>query len=502
MPSSTAGSAMRSPIWPFQQSYAQLPDHFFARAPLHPVSNPRLIRLNEPLALELRLDPDHLGSPAGIAVLAGNNFPDGLHPIALAYAGHQFGNFVPQLGDGRAALLGEVVDMHGVRRDIQLKGSGPTRFSRNGDGRAALGPVLREYVVSEAMAALGIPTTRSLAAVLTGDPVYRERQLPGAVLTRVAASHIRIGTFQYFAARNDVEALKLLCDYAIQRHFPEAARKPRPYLALLEAVIAAQAELVARWMLLGFIHGVMNTDNMSISGETIDYGPCAFMDSYDPQAVFSSIDQYGRYAYGNQPRVAVWNLARFAETLLPLLSEREGESISQAEQALGEFHARYEAILHRGFRTKLGLLNEADGDLDLANDLLDVMARGRADFTLTFRLLGDDLDIPGAQATARRLFEDPGPFDAWSMRWRNRSARDGGATSTRKAAMHGSNPKFIPRNHRVETMIKAAVEDDDFRIFEQLLAVVSRPFEEQPTLSYYAKPPKPHERVLQTFCGT
>lgn len=482
-------------------SYAQLPERFFAQTDPKPVSKPRLIRFNRPLAKELGLDADQLTGPDGVDMLAGNRFPAGMQAIALAYAGHQFGNFVPQLGDGRALLLGEVVDVNGIRRDIQLKGSGPTRFSRNGDGRAALGPVLREYVVSEAMAALGIPTTRCLAAVLTGDPVYREVQLPGAVLTRVAASHIRIGTFQYFAARHDTGGLRILADYAIQRHFPQLAGQARPYRALLEAVVAAQADLMARWMLVGFIHGVMNTDNMAISGETIDYGPCAFMDAYDPSAVFSSIDRVGRYAYANQPRVATWNLARFAETLLPLLSTDENEAVSEADEVLGSFQSSYETVLQRGFRGKLGLLTEAEGDLQLAADFLDVLARGEADFTLGFRRLGEDLDAPDAQGTARQLFQNPGAFDAWSARWRERIASEAADTATRRSAMDSMNPKFIPRNHRIEAMIQAAL-GGDFTPFEEILRVISRPFDEQPGMERYADPPRPDERVLQTFCGT
>ena len=386
----TAQAGVAPPL--FDNSYAQLPDRFFERTDPSPVSAPRLIRINRPLALELNLDPEWLESAAGIEMLAGNRFPDSAQPIALAYAGHQFGGFVPQLGDGRALLIGEVIDAHGMRRDIQLKGSGPTRFSRNGDGRAALGPVLREYIVSEAMAALGIPTTRTLAAVLTGDPVFREKRLPGAILARVAASHVRIGTFQFFAARGDVEGLKALSDHVIGRHFPELAKRDQPYLALLEAVISRQAELVARWMLVGFIHGVMNTDNMSISGETIDYGPCAFMDEYDPAAVFSSIDAQGRYAFANQPRIAVWNLTRLAETLLPLLHEDEDEAIRRAEEALRTFQPVHDATLHRGFRRKLGLFAEEDSDIALVGDLLARMARNRADFTLTFRGLADEID--------------------------------------------------------------------------------------------------------------
>ena len=376
-------------VFPFDNSYARLPERFFARLPPTPVAAPRLIRLNDKLARHLGLDPLELSSPEGVAILAGNAVPNLGEPLAMAYAGHQFGTFVPQLGDGRAILLGEVVDVDGVRRDIQLKGSGPTPFSRNGDGRAALGPVLREYIISEAMAALGIPTTRSLAVVTTGETVRREMPLPGAVLTRVASSHIRVGTFQFFAARGDVDGIRHLADHVIARHYPEAADAGNSYRALLELVIARQAELVAKWLLVGFIHGVMNTDNMSIAGETIDYGPCAFMDVYDPATVYSSIDTFGRYAYGNQPRIAQWNLTRLAETLLPLLAEDQDRAIEIANAALGGFAGRFEAAFAAGLRRKLGLLQEQPDDILLAQDLLDRMARNGADFTLTFRRLCD-----------------------------------------------------------------------------------------------------------------
>src|SRR6266853_2126497 len=338
--------------FPFQNSYAALPDSFFARVVPTPVAAPRLIKLNRPLALQLGLDPDLLESPEGAEILAGKRLPDGADPIAMAYAGHQFGNFVPQLGDGRAVLLGEIVGPDGIRRDIQLKGSGPTPFSRRGDGRAALGPVLREYIVSEAMAVLGIPTTRSLAAVMTGESVLRETPLPGAVLTRVASSHIRVGTFQYFAARGDTEGVRRLADHVIARHYPQAAHADRPYRALLDDVIARQGDLVARWLLVGFIHGVMNTDNCSISGETIDYGPCAFMDDYDPAQVFSSIDEQGRYAYANQPRIALWNLTRFAECLLPLFSGDQDKAIAEAQTVLSGFAERFDTAYYAGLRKK------------------------------------------------------------------------------------------------------------------------------------------------------
>src|SRR5689334_7995293 len=375
--------------FPFQNSYAALPANFFARVAPTPVEKPRLIKLNRPLARHLGLNPHQLDTPEGAEILAGKTLPDGADPIAMAYAGHQFGHFVPQLGDGRAILLGEVIDRDGVRRDIQLKGSGPTPFSRRGDGRAALGPVLREYIISEAMFRLGIPTTRSLAAVMTGENVMRETMLPGAVLTRVAASHIRVGTFQFFAARGDTDGVRRLADHVIIRHYPDLAQNDRPYHALLDAVIARQAELVARWLLIGFIHGVMNTDNTSISGETIDYGPCAFMDEYNPATVFSSIDEMGRYAYGNQPRIALWNLTRLAECLLPLFSDDQAKAIEQAQFALGAFADTFTAAYQAGLRAKIGLFTAAEGDEALVQDLLDAMTKNQADFTLTFRRLGD-----------------------------------------------------------------------------------------------------------------
>src|ERR1700759_3587150 len=360
--------------FPFQNTYAALPAGFFAGVAPPPVPPPRLIKLNRPLAVHLGLDPDLLESPEGAEILAGKRLPDGADPIAMAYAGHQFGHFVPQLGDGRAILLGGGIDPDGVRRDIQLKGSGPTPFSRRGDGRAALGPVLREYIVSEAMFALGIPTTRSLAAVMSGENVVRETMLPGAVLTRVASSHIRIGTFQYFAARQDNDALRRLADHVINRHYPDLAGTDRPYHALLSGVVARQAELVARWLLIGFIHGVMNTDNTSISGETIDYGPCAFMDHYDPAQVFSSIDEGGRYAYANQPRIALWNLTRLAECLLPLMADDQDKAIAEAQEILGSCPEQFTAAYQAGLRSKIGLFTARDDDPDLANGLLKAMA--------------------------------------------------------------------------------------------------------------------------------
>jgi protein adenylyltransferase len=466
-----------------------------------PVASPRLVKLNRRLAEQLRLDPDLLDSPEGAEILSGKRLPDGAEPIAMAYAGHQFGHFVPQLGDGRAILLGEVIDKDGTRRDIQLKGSGPTPFSRRGDGRAALGPVLREYIVSEAMFALGIPTTRSLAAVITGESVMRETVLPGAVLTRVAASHVRVGTFQYFAARQDTEAVRRLADHVIARHYGELAGMDRPYHALLEAVVERQAELVARWLLIGFIHGVMNTDNTSISGETIDYGPCAFMDHYDPAQVFSSIDEMGRYAYANQPRIALWNLTRLAECLLPLFSDDQETAIGQAQDILGAFPEKFSAAYQAGLRAKIGLFTTRDGDDALVQDLLDAMAQGKADFTLTFRRLGDAALEATNDGRLRELFVAPGAFDAWVVRWRQRTSEEPQSPAARRAAMHAVNPAFIPRNHRIEAVIAAAVMDD-YVPFEELLKVLAKPFEDRPEFADYANPPKPEERVCQTFCGT
>jgi uncharacterized protein YdiU (UPF0061 family) len=492
----------RAVRFPFDNSYARLPERFYARLPPTPVAAPRLVKLNRALALQLGLDPEALATAEGVEILAGNRIAQGSEPVALAYAGHQFGSFVPQLGDGRAILLGEVVDRAGVRRDVQLKGSGPTPFSRRGDGRAALGPVLREYIVSEAMAALGIPTTRSLAAVTTGEPVFREAVLPGAVLTRVASSHIRVGTFQFFAARGDVEALRLLADHVIARHYPDAASAARPYRALFDRVVARQAELVAKWLLVGFVHGVMNTDNTSIAGETIDYGPCAFLDDYDPGRTFSSIDLQGRYAYGDQPRIAAWNLARFAETLLPLSPDDGDAALAQANEALSAFSTLFAQALVGGLRRKLGLFTAQEGDAALAQDLLDAMAENRADFTLTFRRLCDAAGSADADAEVRRLFADPAQYDAWSQRWRQRLAGEPQDGARRRAAMQAVNPAFVPRNHQVEAALAAAVEHGDFQPFEALLTVLSKPYDDQPAFAAYAIPPGPEQRLYRTFCGT
>jgi len=488
--------------FPFQNSYAALQGNFFARVAPTPVAAPRLIKLNRPLAVQLGLDPNLLETPEGAEILAGTKLPDGADPIAMAYAGHQFGNFVPQLGDGRAILLGEVIDTDGIRRDIQLKGSGRTPFSGRGDGRAALGPVLREYIVSEAMFALGIPTTRSLAAVVTGEPVMRETPLPGAVLTRVAASHVRVGTFQYFAVRGDADAIRQLADHVIARHYPELRDHERPYHALLAGVVTRQADLVARWLLIGFIHGVMNTDNTSISGETIDYGPCAFMDDYDPAQVFSSIDLMGRYAYANQPRIALWNLTRLAECLLPLFSNDQEKAIAEAQDILGAFPDEFSAAYRQGLRKKVGLFTERDGDDALIQDLLDAMAKNAADFTLTFRQLSDAACDASPDGPVRRLFTEPAAFDEWAARWRKRTSEEAQTPAERQALMRSVNPAYIPRNHRIEAAIQAAVTNDGYAPFEELVKVLSRPYEDQPESAAYQNPPEPHERVYQTFCGT
>lgn len=486
--------------FPFDNSYARLPGRFSARQALAPVAGPRLVRLNEALAGELGLDAEALRSEEGVEILAGNRVAEGSEPIALAYAGHQFGHFVPSLGDGRAVLLGEVVDRHGVRRDIALKGSGRTAFSRGGDGRAALGPVLREYLVSEAMAALGIPTTRALAAVATGEAVVRETVLPGAVLVRVAASHIRVGTFEYLAARGDAEGLRVLADHVIARHHPGAAGAAHPYRALLEGVVVRQAELVARWLLVGFVHGVMNTDNTSVSGETIDYGPCAFLDAYDPAAVFSSIDQNARYAYASQPHAMLWNLSRLAEAMMPLLGEDEAVGREAALAALSRFGAVFNAAYLGGLRAKLGLAREEEGDAALAEDLLTLMARGEADFTVTFRRL---CDVAGGAepGVVRALFADGEGFDAWVARWAARGEREGVAPAKRAAAMRAVSPAVIPRNALVEAALEAAVGRGDMGPFEAMLAAVLRPWEDRPGDLHQAAAGRP-EVPYRTFCGT
>ncbi len=476
----------------FDNTYARLPDRFFARLAPTPVAAPALVKLNVALADELGLDVDRLRTPEGLAVLAGNAVPEGAEPLAMAYAGHQFGTFVPQLGDGRAILLGELVTPSGSRVDVQLKGSGRTPFSRMGDGRAALGPVLREYVVSEAMYRLGIPTTRALAAVTTGEPVVREAILPGAVLTRIARSHVRVGTFEWFAARGDSDGLRALADYVIRRHDPDLAEAANPYRALLDAVIGRQADLVARWVGVGFIHGVMNTDNTSLAGETIDYGPCAFVDTYHPGTVYSSVDEMGRYAFANQPRIAGWNLARLAQALLPLLGDDEDTAMAEGQTAIDAFPDLFQAAWLRTFRAKVGLEREEADDFGLIQELLTRMAEQEADYTNTFRALAD-----GDGSGAGTQFRDPGAFDAWHGRWRQRLGRETGDPRT---VMRRANPAVIARNHRVEQALAAAAEGD-LAVLEALLAALADPYAD-PEDPAYTAPPQPHEVVRATFCGT
>ncbi len=486
----------------FDNSYARLPEHFYVRLDPTTVADPRLIRLNRQLCVELGIDPDALADDEWARVVSGNRLLPGSEPLAMAYAGHQFGHLAPRLGDGRAILLGEVMDRSGTRRDIHLKGTGRTPFSRGGDGRAALGPVLREYLLSEAMHALGIPTTRALAAVTTGEQVYREVALPGAILARVASGLVRVGTFEYFAVRGDVDALHRLADYVISRHQPDLAHADAPYRALLEGVVELQAGLVAHWMQVGFIHGVMNTDNCAVSGETIDFGPCAFMDAYDPDTVYSSVDQQGRYAYANQPGIAHWNLARFAEALLPILDSDRQRALDHANGIVSAFPELFDGFWLAGMRRKLGLFTADDGDTDLARSLLDVMHQQRADFTLTFRHLCDAVENPDGREAVRNLFADPRAFDAWALRWQERLAGEPGHPSERATAMRQVNPAFIPRNHNVEHALDAAVREGDFSPFETLLSVLSRPYENRTDYAEYTRPPNPEEEVRQTFCGT
>lgn len=480
--------------WQLDHSYSRLSDRFFAQTDPVPVSEPRLLVLNRTLAIDLGLDPDALQSDSGSAIFAGNLLPPGAQPIAQAYAGHQFGHFT-MLGDGRAVLLGEQINPRGRRVDIQLKGSGQTPFSRRGDGRAALGPMLREYIISEAMHALGIPTTRSLAVALTGEAVYREAPLPGAVLTRVADSHIRVGTFEYAAALRDTTKLKELADYTILRHYPELAEQDNPYVKLLYAVMDRQASLVAQWLSVGFIHGVMNTDNMAISGETIDYGPCAFLDTYHPNTVFSSIDHEGRYAYGKQPQMAHWNLIRFAETLIPLLHESQEEAVVMAQAALETFPATFQRYRLELMRKKIGLLSPEKEDASLIQDLLNWMVALKADFTLTFYQLSHS-EIPRAgwwQETASQ---------EWLIKWEQRLSRQPEPIEKAIEVMRQYNPGIIPRNHTVEAALSAATLQGDLRPFFELLDAVTQPFSDAPEFESFKQAPVVPNPEFRTFCGT
>ena len=489
----------------FEHTYAALPARFYERVAPAVVADPKLVVFNRPLAVELGLEAEAAEREAA-GMFSGNRLPEDATPIAMAYAGHQFGGFVPRLGDGRAILLGELRGRDGVLRDIQLKGAGLTPFSRGGDGRAALGPMLREYVISEAMYALGIPTTRSLAVVTTGERVFREDVLPGAVLIRVASSHVRVGTFQYFAARGDQESLRELLTYVIARHYPQARDADVPALAVLRAVAERQAALIAGWMRVGFIHGVMNTDNMAISGETIDYGPCAFMDKYDPKTVFSSIDHGGRYAYANQPGIAQWNVARLAETLLPLIDSDMDKAVGLATEVVESFIAQFDAYFLEAMRRKIGLATAVEGDADLINRLLATMHNAGADFTLTFRGLAleahNPTHAPGALSGLRELFGTDSAIDGWLRDWRERLVNDPQNAAERAAGMRRVNPAFIPRNHRVEAALEAASNGGDYQPFQQLLGILQRPYVDQPEHASFGQPPEPSERVFKTFCGT
>ena len=480
--------------WNLDNSYARLPKTFFSIQNPTPVVLPKLIILNHSLATSLGLDVQALQSNDGAAVLAGNRIPDGAIPLAQAYAGHQFGHFT-MLGDGRALLIGEQITPSGERFDIQLKGSGRTPYSRGGDGRAALGPMLREYIISEAMHRFGIPTTRSLAVVTTGEAVYRETEQSGAILTRVAASHLRVGTFEYASRWGSIEDLKALADYTLQRHYPEVDTNEDRYLSLLQEVIKRQAALIAKWQLVGFVHGVMNTDNMTISGETIDYGPCAFMDTYDPATVFSSIDTRGRYAYGNQPNIGAWNLARLAETLLPLLHVDQEQAVKLAQDEVTNFSELYHCNWLAGMRAKLGIFNEEPEDETLVEDLLSIMHKYRADYTNTFRAL--TLDKP----------EDTGLFDTtefkqWHEQWQARLGRQEESKVSSQQLMRKFNPAVIPRNHRVEAALEAAVKHGDYGVMERLLNVLSNPYAYAKEQDEYTTLPEESSRPYRTFCGT
>ncbi|WP_339255898.1 YdiU family protein [Paenibacillus sp. FSL R5-0713] len=480
--------------WNLDNSYAQLPQPFFTSQSAVPVESPKLIIFNRLLASSLGLDVESLDSDEGAQIFAGNLVPEGAEPLAQAYAGHQFGNF-NMLGDGRALLLGEQITPQGERVDIQLKGSGRTPYSRGGDGRAAVGPMLREYIISEAMHALGIPTTRSLAVVATGENIIRETERPGAILTRVASSHIRVATFQYAARWGSIEDLRALADYTLHRHFPEVAQAENRYLLLLQEVIKRQAALIAQWQRVGFIHGVMNTDNMAISGETIDYGPCAFMDAYNPSTVFSSIDRQGRYAYGNQPYIAGWNLARFAETLLPLLHEDEEQAVQLAQDAIAQFSELYHHHWLKGMRSKLGLLDEEAEDEALVKDFLELMEKHSADYTNTFLALTFDT----LEGTA---WFGTSEFAEWHERWQARLDRQQGGKEVSTQLMRTSNPAVIPRNHRVEEALERAENQGDLSVMEKLLAVLSDPFAHSPEQAEYAELPAQCDTSYQTFCGT
>jgi serine/tyrosine/threonine adenylyltransferase len=483
----------------FDNSYEQDLGGLYLKVSPTRVSAPKLIRFNYDVAKELRLDVERLNTSELANLFSGNKIPDGAQPLAMAYAGHQFGHFSPQLGDGRAILLGEVIDRLGNRHDIQLKGCGRTPFSRGGDGRSALGPVLREYIVSEAMHALGIPATRALAAVRTGEDVHREMPVPGGVFTRVAASHIRVGTFQFFAARGDFSSVKRLTEYAVKRHYPEAAQAQKPALAFLEMVAHRQAALIAKWLSVGFVHGVMNTDNCAISGQTIDFGPCAFMDHYDRHALFSSIDKDGRYASSNQASIIQWNLARLAETLVPLIDPDQDKAVVFANDVLSAFPAKFERFRMEEMGRKLGFISVQQGDAQLLTGLLDRMQLETIDYTIAFRALS--LPDESKQQFAG-LFNARDLISIWIADWQKRLKTENRDVAAVAASMLAVNPKYIARNHRVEEVIRAAVDHNDFAPFHRLVDVLARPFDDQPENSQYSNPPLENERVTKTFCGT
>jgi uncharacterized protein YdiU (UPF0061 family) len=485
---------MKKTGWNFDNTYVHLPRAFYTRQNPDPVREPRLVALNECLAAELGLDAKGLNGPEGAAVFAGNRLPEGAEPLAQAYAGHQFGHFTV-LGDGRTVLLGEQITPEGDRFDIQLKGSGQTPYSRRGDGRAALGPMLREYIISEAMHRLGVPTTRSLAVVTTGEDVIRDTILEGAILTRVAASHLRVGTFEYARRKRSTVDLRMLADYTIRRHFPRTEGHDQPYLALLQEVAKKQADLISRWMQVGFIHGVMNTDNMALSGETIDYGPCAFMDAYHPGTVFSSIDHHGRYAYGNQPSIAGWNLARFAETLLPLLHPEPAEAVKLAQDVISGFPSMYKENWLHGMRAKIGITNHEAEDEALIVDLLGVMQEQGLDYTNTF------LDLTFGRTEQAGLHENP-TFAKWFDRWQARLARQAKPADEVSTLMRTKNAAVIPRNHRVEEALDAAVLEGDYSFMHCLMAALANPYAHTPDQAKYAELPPPSARPYRTFCGT
>ena len=484
----------------FDNSFANELKDFYEFTKADKSTSPKLIKFNESLARELGPEWEKLKSDYGLLIFSGNEVPKGSQPLSQAYSGHQFGGFSPLLGDGRALLLGEVIDKDNIRRDIQLKGSGRTIFSRGGDGKSSLGPVLREYLISEAMHSLNIPTTRALAAVSSGDDVLREKVLPGGILTRVASSHIRVGTFQYASTTGNLEKIRALSDYSINRHYKDILEKKEKYIEFFEAVCESQLNLISKWMGIGFIHGVMNTDNMTISGETIDYGPCAFMDRYDPNTFFSSIDTQGRYAYSNQPLILLWNLARFAETLIPLIDKNEKNSINILTQKISLIQSKYEKAWLKVMSEKIGITKIQDGDLELINDLLDIMKNEKADFTLVFRYLADY--IIGNESLLINLFDNSKKINEWIINWKNRIEKEGKFDKSLSSKMKKINPLYIPRNHLVEHALDEALSKENYKPFYKLLGFVTNPYNEISNSEEYTLPAPVNDKPYKTFCGT